>query len=279
MKPLDPFTETNKPQWLLAFDFDGTLVVPDVNPPVDPKFFELLKVIRKSHQSYWGINTGRSLMQTVQGLSDARFPFLPDYIIAREREIYTPNEFGRWIGLTNWNSRCEKDHHKLFKKCRRVLKKIQQWIESETAAIWGMQEGEPAGIVASTAAEMDFIVQKIDQEIEAKPLLSYQRNGIYLRFSHCDYHKGTAMVEVARQLGLATEKTFAIGDSHNDLDMLDLSMARHLACPGNACDEVKACVSSHGGYVAQADASLGTIEALRAMFLNEVSERANPNEA
>jgi hydroxymethylpyrimidine pyrophosphatase-like HAD family hydrolase len=133
-----------------------------------------------------------------------------------------------------------------------------------------MQEGEPAGIVASTAAEMDFIVQKIDQEIALKPLLSYQRNGIYLRFSHSHYHKGTAMAEVARQLGLTAERTFAIGDSHNDLDMLEPSMASLLACPGNACDEVKARVASCGGYVAAGMASVGAIEALCALFTREV---------
>ncbi len=270
MKPLTPFSDKDGPKWLLAFDFDGTLIVPDESTSVQPQFFELMRIMRESHKSYWGINTGRSLMQTVQGLSDARFPFLPDYIIAREREIYTPNEFGRWVGLSDWNATCGKEHHKLFRKCRRVLKKLQKWVQSETAAIWGMQEGEPAGIVASTAAEMDFIVARIDQEIESKPLLSYQRNGIYLRFSHSDYHKGTAMVEVARRLGLSAEQTFAIGDSHNDLDMLDLSMAGLLACPGNACEDVKERVMSCDGYIAQGVASVGTIEALRASFFEEL---------
>ncbi|MCP5536445.1 MAG: HAD family phosphatase [Akkermansiaceae bacterium] len=267
MKSLAPFSPANPAEWLLAFDFDGTLTIPEANPPVQPQFYELMQMMRDSHKAFWGINTGRSLMQTVQGLADARFPFLPDYIIAREREIYTPNEFGRWVGLPDWNSRCEKEHHKLFRRCRRVLKKLQQWIETETAAVWGMQEGEPAGIVASTASEMDFIVQKIDQEISSKPLLSYQRNGIYLRFSHSHYHKGSAMVEVARQLGLSADKTFAIGDSHNDLDMLDPAMASLLACPGNACDEVKTRVSSLGGYVSEGVASVGTIEALCASFI------------
>ena len=136
-------------------------------------------------------------------------------------------------------SACHKEHHRLFRKCRRFLKKLRQWVEAETAAVWGMQDEEPAGIVASTASEMDMIVRKIEQEIHRKPKLSYQRNGIYLRFSHDRYHKGSAMVEVARLCGLTKQKTFAIGDSHNDLDMLDLSTAGLIACPGNACAEVK----------------------------------------
>lgn len=262
MKTLPPL---DTPKWLLSFDFDGTLLVPDENPPVEPEFFTLIASMRQTHDAFWGINTGRSLMQTVQGLADASFPFLPDFIIAREREIYTPNDFCRWVPVLEWNSLCDKEHHKLFRKYRRFLKRMQKWVESETAAVWGFQTGEPAGIVASTASEMDGIVQHLDRELEQTPLLSYQRNGIYLRFSHRDYHKGSAMAEVARLCGLDASRTYAIGDSHNDLDMLDVDLAEHLACPQNACDEVKARVAEGGGYVAQGVASRGTIESLMAL--------------
>lgn len=266
MKLLEPFTQSNAPRWLLSFDFDGTLVIPDQDPAVSPGFFELMETMRKSHSSYWGINTGRSLMQTVQGLVEAKFPILPDYIIAREREIYLPNQLGRWVGIVEWNRQCEREHHKLFRRCRKLLKNLKQWVERETAAVWGIQTEEPAGIVASTASEMDLIVARIDQEIKHHPELSYQRNGIYLRFSHQRYHKGTAMLEVARLLGLSSKEAFAIGDSHNDLDMLDPVMAGLLACPANACEEVKQRVKEAGGYVAQKEASHGVVEALEALF-------------
>mgnify|MGYP000058561255 FL=1 len=269
MKLLKPFTEADSPRWLLSFDFDGTLVDPDEDPAVSADFFELMKEMRSAHKSCWGINTGRSLMQAVQGLIDARFPILPDYIIAREREIYLPNKFGRWVGNEDWNKRCEREHHKLFRQCRKVLKGLKQWVEDETAAVWGIQKEEPAGIVASTASEMDMIVRKIDGEIESKTSLSYQRNGIYLRFSHKHFHKGTAMLEVARLMGLSKQHAFAVGDSHNDLDMLDPEMAEMLACPANACPEVKLQVARVGGYVATRKASRGVVDALRAHFADK----------
>lgn len=263
---MNTLTPPDEPAWLLAFDFDGTLAVPDEKPPVEPEFFELIESMRKSHQIVWGVNTGRSLMFTAQGLAEARFPFLPDYLIVREREIYFPNEFGRWIPVADWNQRCEKDHRRLFRKHRRYLKQTQKWVESETAAVWGFQTEEPAGIVSSTAKEMDGIVARLDQELENYPMLSYQRNGIYLRFSHSDYHKGSAMAEVGRLIGVRASQTFAIGDSHNDLDMLDVSHAAHLACPGNACDEVKLRIDRSGGYLAEGVASAGVVEALRALL-------------
>lgn len=263
MKPLPPL---ESPKWLLAFDFDGTLADPDAVPPVPQEFFTIMEQLRESHHTLWGVNTGRSLMQTVQGITEAQFPFLPDFIIAREREIYTPNNFGRWLPVLEWNKRCEKDHKKLFRKHRRLLKQMQQWVEQETAAVWGEQEGEPAGIVASTATEMDFITQYLNGVLESARLLGYQRNGIYLRFSHTAYHKGTALTEVGKLSGIIADRTFAIGDSHNDLDMLDSSIAAHLACPANACAEVKQQLFKHGGYVASGQAGQGTIEALKALF-------------
>ena len=201
-------------------------------------------------------------MFAVQGMAEARFPFLPDYLIVREREIYFPNQFGRWVAAPEWNKTCEKAHRRLFRKHRRFLKKTQKWVEEETAAVWGFQSEEPAGMVASTASEMDDIVHRLDRDLAGLPMLSYQRNGIYLRFSHGDYHKGSAMAEVGRLLGLGAERIFAIGDSHNDLDMLDEQLAAHLACPGNACVEVRESVAKSGGYIAKGNASLGAIEAL-----------------
>jgi len=262
VKVLPPVSGTTQPDFLLAFDFDGTLSEPEKPTPVRPQFFELLRLMRETHRVYWGVNTGRSLMQMVQGLNDVGFPFLPDFIIAREREIYTPNDFGRWVSVADWNQRCEKDHRKLFRKHRKLLKRLQAWVQSETSAEWGIQAGEPAGIVARSAAEMDRIVEMLDQELESAPLLDYQRNGVYLRFSHSRYHKGTTLLEVARRMQIAVERTFAIGDSHNDLDMLHSDVAACIACPANACEEVKNRILSHGGYMASSRASAGVVEAL-----------------
>lgn len=254
------------PRWLLSFDFDGTLADPGAEHPVAPRFFEAIRELRGTHGTAWAINTGRSLMHAVEGLVQARFPFLPDFLVVREREIHTPNAFGRWVPDVSWNKPCDKAHARLFRKHRRLLARVRKWVEAETAAVWGFQQGEPDGIVASTASEMDYIIAHIDPHIAAIPALSYQRNGIYLRFSHADYHKGTAMREVARQLGLSPQNTFAIGDSHNDLDMLDHNMASRIACPANACEEVRRHVQSLGGYVAQSATSKGVIEALHALF-------------
>ncbi|HUE62202.1 MAG TPA: HAD hydrolase family protein, partial [Chthoniobacterales bacterium] len=96
---------------------------------------------------------------------------------------------------------------------------------------------------------------------------NYQRNTIYLRFCHADYHKGAALAELARLIDVPRENIFAAGDHHNDISMLNGQVAAMPACPANAIEEVKAAVRKAGGYVAKREHGAGVHEALL-HFLN-----------
>jgi len=253
---------------VLSFDFDGTLHLPDDHEPIDREFFSELKEMRQKGW-VWGVNTGRSLVQLLEGFVEADIPFLPDFIVAREREVYVPGRFGRWVPLGDWNDRCAKDQKKLLRKAKRPLKRIRAFVEKETGAQWVELPGDPAGIIAQSIEEMERIVEVVDKECEAMPMLGYLRNTIYMRFSHYDYHKGTGLRAVCEAFGVTAKHVFAIGDGHNDLGMLDEQFAHYIACPRNADDEVKEHVRERGGYIAWQDGSLGVIESLRNL-LDEV---------
>ena len=263
MKTLAPLPIVSS---LLAFDFDGTLHDPAEQPPVPAGFFDLLVSLRRDHAAVWGINTGRSLHQIIEGFDESHFPFQPDWVVAREREIYFPGGSGRWLSHHDWNQTCERQIHGLFKHARGLLDSVRHHIEQATGAHWIAMDGEPAGIIARTDEEMEWIVAKIESLTESEPLLSWQRNAIYLRFGHRDYQKGSSLAEVARYFGLGPARCFAIGDSHNDLEMLDPRHAAMVACPGNALAAVCEHVAAIGGYVAQAVHGAGVIEALRHFF-------------
>src|SRR5213076_3600873 len=117
-------------------------------------------------------------------------------------------------------------------------------------------------LVAENDEEMKRITEFIEQARAEHPKLDYQRNTVYLRFCHADYHKGAALAELSRLLEIPRDQIFAAGDHHNDISMLDGRFAAYSACPANAIPEVKDAVKSAGGYVAMKNHGAGVHEAL-----------------
>ncbi len=263
MRTLDTCT---KPELLLSFDFDGTLHDPAESPPVPVSFFETIRRLRETRGAVWGINTGRSMPQVTEGLIESSFPFLPDWVIAREREIWFPNAFGRFLAHKDWNERCEKDIRKLLKKSKKVLKKIRAEVEEHTGAQYIEMAGEPAGLISRTEEEMEWIAAHIAPMIAEIPELGWQRNSIYLRFGHKNYQKGSTLTEMARLYDLPVSRTFAMGDSHNDIEMLSEEHSGIAACPANAVEAIRQIITARAGLVTEGKAGHGVVEALNAAF-------------
>lgn len=202
----------------------------------------------------------------MEGIVESAFPFLPDWVVAREREIYFPNEFGRFLPHKDWNKRCEKDIHKLFKKARKTLAKIRREIEEHTGAQYIEMDGEPAGLISRTEEEMEWIVGHIAPIMAEVPELGWQRNSIYLRFGHRNYQKGSTLTEVARLYDLGTAQTFAAGDSHNDIEMLSIAHSGYAACPANAVLAIRETITARDGLLTSSAYGYGVVEALQSFF-------------
>ena len=98
---------------ILCFDFDGTLVDRPSDPYDIARLEEFLKHMHL-RGAIWGINTGRSLYHTLDGLTEHGFRQVPDFIIARECEIYHRNDFNRCTKSPMSISRCCR-----MRPCRR----------------------------------------------------------------------------------------------------------------------------------------------------------------
>jgi hypothetical protein len=260
--------DADNDQFLLCFDFDGTLVDPSRPGHLDP-YLERALLAMERRGARLVINTGRSLFHAVDGINNLGLRDLPHHLIAWEREIYQPTKFRRWVDSGDWNKRSRKKHRKLFRNHRRVLGRIRQHVEATGTARWIEEPEEPAGIIASDEPQMETLVRTIEDELRSgdrATTLAYERNSIYLRFSHPEYNKGTALLELRRQLGIPADRTFAVGDNHNDLTMLDSDVAGMVACPGNTIPEVASAVSSRGGYVAKRHHGPGVAEAIGYFF-------------
>lgn len=248
---------------LLSTDFDGTLVDHESAPPIDRDFFDTFRFL-KAKGVLWAVNTGRAVRHVVEGLEEFGFPFRPDFILTSEREVFRRSEDGAgWEDFGDWNRRCTLAHAELFAEAGPVFDRIRGYLEAKTGAKLIHDEEFPLGVIAQDDYEMDRIIGFIEEVRVDQPEFHYQRNTIYLRFCHRDYHKGSALGELSRLLEIGRESVFAVGDHQNDLSMLDGLYAACPACPSNATDEVKATVRAAGGYVATRRASSGVLEALR----------------
>ncbi|MGJ8673384.1 HAD family hydrolase [Rubritalea sp.] len=259
MKPLDYPTEV---RGILSFDFDGTLYLPNNESAVDSLFYKKIEELRADGW-LWAINTGRSLLYMLEGFKDGAFPFSPDFLVAREREIYTPgDQFGRWQRVEDWHERYARDTALFFEDAGDFIELVKEHVMSATSAQWVEEEGDPAGIVASSEEETLQILEFVNEHRHMSDLIGVLYNSIYMRFTHCGYNKGTSLQELAKRVGVPVENVFAIGDGHNDIDKLHPDVAGMIACVGNSQQEVIDYVRGHGGYVAKGFGSLGTVEAL-----------------
>lgn len=83
----------------------------------------------------------------------------------------------------------------------------------------------------------------------------------FLEFSHPQATKGHALAALAEKFGIKREEIMAIGDSYNDLEMLEYAGLGVVVA--NARDEIK----QKAGYVTAAPSGAGVVEALEKFVL------------
>lgn len=247
---------------LLSTDFDGTLVAHGSDPVLDRGCMECIEAFQEDGV-IWAINTGRSVDLLQSGLADFEFPIHPDFILTSERDIFRPSaNGGKWEPYGDWNDRVAREHAELFQSAESVLAEVVDFVNQKTKARLLYHGAGLEGLVAESEEELDRLTKFIDRARQKQPKFHYQRNTVYLRFCHADYHKGAALAELSRLLEIPREAIFAAGDHHNDISMLDGRFAQFSACPANAIREVKDAVRSAGGYVANKEHGAGVHEAL-----------------
>jgi HAD superfamily hydrolase (TIGR01484 family) len=247
---------------LLSIDFDGTLVSRVSEPVLDAQCMEVIGELRNAG-AVWAINTGRSVDLLESGLIDFAFPLRPDFILTTERDVFRPGQNDeKWEPFGEWNAHCARHHAELFSSADAVLVEVVDFVTRETKARLIYEADRLEGLIAENEDEMERITSFIERARAGHPKLNYQRNTVYLRFCHADYHKGAALAELARLLAVPRENIFAAGDHHNDVSMLDGKVAGMPSCPANAIPEVQRAVRGAGGYVAQRKHGAGVHEAL-----------------
>jgi HAD superfamily hydrolase (TIGR01484 family) len=235
------------PIQLISTDFDGTLHAEFENPPVPLDLQALIGDLQRQGAK-WVINTGRDLSSVMEGIARARLSIKPDYLVVVEREIYC-HEGSQYLGCEEWNQGCATAHAELFARVQTDVPRLVDWVNKRFSATLYEDDYSPFCLIADRNEDADAIQAFLETYCHEVPGLTLVRNDVYARFSHAGYNKGTALVEIARQLGIARDHVFAAGDHLNDLPMLSGDCARCVVAPDNAVPIVKETVRRQKGYI------------------------------
>jgi hydroxymethylpyrimidine pyrophosphatase-like HAD family hydrolase len=246
---------------LISTDFDGTIFAEFENPPIPHKLQEMIGGLQAQGVK-WVINTGRDMSSLMEALGRAHVSAHPDYLVLVEREIYR-REHSTYVGLTEWNDACHRVHAELFAQFKPHVPQLLDWVNAHYPATTVYADTySPFCMIAGDNGDADAIQAHIDTLLRSIPNLAFVRNDVYARFCHVDFNKGTALAEITRRLGLEPANVFAAGDHLNDLPMLNLRFACHLAAPANAVEPVKQALRSQGGHISNLPQGHGVAEGL-----------------
>ena len=245
---------------LLSTDFDGTLIAHPSNGRCSQAFADVLTRHREAG-GLWAVNTGRGLEHAIEGIGIFSAPYEPDFLLTNEREIFLRASEGTWEPDRKWNDLCRERHEELFSRAGAVFSRITELATHSPDVTLIHENGILVGLLTTSEKVMEEVAGFISREAGHFPEFSFQRNTVYMRFCHRDYHKGAALGGLCTRLSISREEVFAAGDHFNDLSMLDGKYAAFPCCPSNAIPEVKSVVHGAGGYVASLPAADGIAEA------------------
>jgi len=248
---------------LISTDFDGTLFAEFENPPVPVKLQNLIGQLQAGGAT-WVINTGRDLSSLLETTGRARLTVKPDFVVIVEREIYRHHE-SEYVEDVAWNQASRQAHAELFRRVRGDVPRLRRWVEARYKTTIYEDIYSPFCFIAESNADAESIHQFLDAYCREVPNLTVVRNDIYARLSHEEFNKGTALAEIARQLGIGASETFAVGDHLNDLPMLLRQHAHWLAAPANAIETVRTVVREQSGHVSQFHCGHGVADALEVL--------------
>lgn len=246
---------------LVCTDFDGTIHSDLDSPAIAHEFQDLIADLQRRGVR-WVVNTGRELDDLLREMERSELRVAPDFLVVVEREIYV-REDGRFEGHASWNERCTRTHAQLFERMRPNVPEWNDWVTRNFVAEVYEDAWSPFCLVASSPADATVIVNRLKAWCRPWPELVVVSNHVYVRLSHADYHKGSALREVASLCGASPATTFIAGDHLNDLPMLKRECARWLVAPENAVPEVKLAVRTAGGRILSGRASRAIVAGLR----------------
>lgn len=256
---------------LIVTDLDSTLL--DWSDGVSKLSEDCKKALLRAAENgvYIAIATGRTLREITLEFEAHGLKFgnpVPHFAIPLEKYCYRIVN-GRAIedeAMARWNK-------ERMEEARRVVEGIILQRAAEVLGILREKGLSPVRWVLDTRAGwFSFAYETVEKAREAErlfeqlaspfPELAVNRNFLFVGLIPRNGTKGNAVSFLARVLGIRPERVMAIGDSMNDLDMLNGEHGFFPVAVANAEPEVKEAVRKAGGMVTSKPASDGVAEAI-----------------
>lgn len=256
-----------RPRYLFSFDFDDTLFTMGGPAGERRMFFSIMRGLRARYGVLWGINTGRDTVYLREGLMDLFHDdpeaFAPDFTVTMERNVHLADAEGRLMPGLPWNDACAVAHDDLFSRYGGMLEELMAHLECRFSGLELRRQANDAfSLVVNDACGLDDVSCVIQDRVGPYEEIVTQRAGPYLRFSHRDYNKGTALAFVASRFRVLPVHAAIFGDGHNDLDAMRHLPEAFRCCPSNAAAEVKSMVACGHGYVSTEPRTRGVLDGL-----------------
>lgn len=254
-------------RWLIAVDLDGTLLEPDstVLPDV-ATFLSRLKAI--GHILV--VASGRRLHTALEVCSDGGGSLImaPDWIMANERDLHRMAAGQAWVREPDDLLEHERGLLSHAGEARQQLRELLA-AEGLTCAHYQTSEIESErgvlGLEFGSEDEAARAVPLIDAYLQdsSGPRLWAMRNRRAVVLRSARVGKGITLLGLCGRLGIPPERVVAVGDSHNDVDMLDGRYGYASGCPANAESCVKQAVLANSGVVSELPNGRGVVDVLR----------------
>lgn len=255
---------------LLALDLDGTLLEPGER--ILP---EALEALRRAVEKgvFIGTASGRSFADQLRILSaNGLGPTAgyPHFLIADECKIFLL-EGDRYRELEESNRRLAELWRQVFEPASALLASELSRLAGTGARIVKVVGGKEAlerclfALVFESVEEAEAEERVMSALLKGLPL-SCVRNGRVVAILLEGCNKGSALLKVCEVLGVPPSEVVAVGDSGNDIPMLDGRYGFKPATVQNAEEAVKRLVEEAGGYVASKPRGAGVAEIVQKLL-------------
>jgi len=262
---------SHPPSAIICLDLDGTCVEHD---PTHAWFSEMVAAQINAavrHGAAWCTNSGRNAHNQHGMIQACRALSVPPFaILANECYIYDVHPVTCAMRPRQpYNNLSKQKALDMIPRVKEVLGQHLAALEADFAVAEYFPSTEFVGWLLDETADPVVFARRVRTLLAPMGDTQVLRNGQWVVISHAEFGKGKVLTEAARGLGVPRERILAIGDWHNDLDMLDGRCTGYVGCPADADAEVRAVVRHAGGWIADEPGPAGTCTLLR-RFVNEL---------